>query len=841
MKPLFFLSLLLIAPLFLTAQTTSGYCINKGPRGNVWLQKVSIGAWTNNSGANEGYLNTPDSKLTLRTDTTYAVQLDLGGYPRVQDTAYWRIWVDFNGDKDFEDAGEQVLQTKSVFKSSAKTTLSLKSALVNASGKFVMRVILAKSAFSTPCGSNTTIEIEDYLLDIRSSCPTPSLTEFSIGNIRRNQATLYLKKPSKDYTYRWNLRSYSENVDSIGTFEHLDSLVLSKLTPDHEYKVRLGVFCTATQQIKWSEFVLFNTLQRITACATIDKNRLSFTQLDTNQVELKAADVDPQSSLEWRYRKIGTGDDWIYGSSPPNKALYVYGVALGVNYEFQVREFCRTLNFWGNWSESQTFSTVECVFPADNHVFINLSFFNFPNLDISFNVFDQRVYNYSYRYYFRQKGSSSWIDTISSTTRLAKIQNLAPDSTYEIAIRVYCDTNFTVFNRTITVPPACYWIKKSDINVYNLTNTTADVYVTAVSTRSSQLRYRIKGKTEYLYQPRVGFEGSARLKNLQPGTTYELSARILCADSTQQEDWSEATEFTTKDCLIPLGGDLAVVQYYGADSILLVANFFADTYENNLDYFWKYKSSQDTTWTIHYQKGNNLFLLKNLQKSSKYEVQLVVRCPGILQDSLVLSRTLVATETQCNLPADPNIMSLKSAPTQWTITTNIPRDYAFEIRYRVINSGAYKAYSGVLPSGYSIGFGAPQQFLYEIQIRLVCPNGNISPWSETVKPLPFTQPDLPELSIEPLQAANAAKLKISPNPNSGQFSILFPAEMEPQPEAKLEILNTAGQRIWSLKTSIDPAQTLPIDLSRQTPGLYILRIQAGQKVYTERIMIASNR
>lgn len=841
MKPIFFLCLLLIAPLFLMAQTTSGYCVNKGPRGNVWLQKVSIGTWVSNSSANGGYLYNPASKLALRTDTTYAVQLDLGGYPRVQDTAYWRIWVDFNGDKDFEDDGEQVLQTKSVFKSSAKTTLALKSALVNASGKFMMRVILAKSAFSAPCGSNTTIEIEDYLLDIRSSCPTPSPTDFSIGNIRRHQATLYLKKPSKDYTYRWNLRSYSENVDSIGTFEHLDSLVLSKLTPDHEYKVRLGVFCAATQQIKWSEFVLFNTLQRITDCATIDKNRLSFTQLDTNQVELKAADVDSQSFLEWRYRKIGTGEEWRYGSSPPNKALFVYGVSLGANYEFQVREFCRTLNFWGNWSESQTFSTVECLFPADNHVFINLSFYNFPNLDISFNVFDQRVYNYSYRYYFRQKGSSSWIDTISSTTRLAKIQNLAPDSTYELAIRVYCDTNYTVFNRVITVPPACYLIKKSNINVYNLTNTTADVYVTAVSTRTSQLRYRIKGETEYLYQPKVGFEGSARLKDLQPGTTYELSARILCADSTQQEDWSEATEFTTKDCLIPLGGDLAVVQYYGADSIQLVANFFADTYENNLDYFWKYKTSQDTSWTIHYQKGDNRFLLKNLQKGLKYEVQLVVRCPGIMQDSLVLSRTLVATETQCNLPADPKIMNIKSAPTQLTVTANIPRDYAFEIRFRVINSGAYKAYSGVLPAGYAVGFGSPQQFLYEIQIRLVCPNGNISPWSETVNPLPFTQPDLTELSIEPLEATKTAKLKISPNPSSGRLSILFPAEMEPQPEANLEILNTAGQRIWSLKTSLAPAQTLPIDLNRPTPGLYILRIQAGQKVYTERIMIGSNR
>ena len=185
MKPLFFLSFLLIFPMLMTAQSTSGYCINKGPRGNVWLQKVSIGAWISNSSANEGYLYNPTSKLTLRTDTTYAVQLDLGGYPRVQDTAYWRIWIDFNGDKDFEDAGEQVLQTKSLHKSSAKTTLALKGTLVSASDKFLMRVILSKAAFSAPCGSNTTIEIEDYLVDIQSSCPTPSVTDFSIGKKKK--------------------------------------------------------------------------------------------------------------------------------------------------------------------------------------------------------------------------------------------------------------------------------------------------------------------------------------------------------------------------------------------------------------------------------------------------------------------------------------------------------------------------------------------------------------------------------------------------------------------------------------------------------------------------------
>jgi hypothetical protein len=836
MKQLYFLSLCLVwTSLALQAQTNSGYCINKGPRSNVWLQKVNIGIWTNSTGANEGYLNTPDSKLTLRTDTTYAVQLDLGGYPRVQDTAYWRIWIDFNGDKDFEDAGEQVLQTKSIFKSSAKTTLALKSASVNTSGKFLMRVILSRTAFSSPCGGNNTIEIEDYGIEVRTQriCAAPTAEQFSIQKVGINQATVYFDGLG-DATYQLELRGPSNPTTNTFVLLNKDSISLNNLSPERAYELRLGIKCE-TGEIKWSVIKSFTTLKSIgTACTAIPKEQIIFTQLDIGHVKFKLNDnFSAAQFLGWRYRKAGEGNTWLNIDVQIDDEPRVLGLVVGETYEVQVRQRCGESGEWSDWSASLPFYTLECALPSENNVFINMEFYNFPDLHVSFNVFGQRNYDYSYRFYYRKQGSTTWIDTIRTTTRTTEIANLTPDSTYEVRIEIYCGKDYKTFFRTITAPSEYFLIERKDLKVENITNTTVLVYVLSVNSRTCQYRYRVKGGTAYTFRSVAGFNGSLKLEYLQPNTTYEISARIICGDPSQQANWSDTLEFTTKGCLIPQDGDLAVVKYYAVDSVLLSANYFTNDFDRGLDYFWQYKQENDSQWRTQHQRGNQLFLLKGLERDAKYQLRVTVKCPNSSEDSLLLTRTLVAS-TACNLAPDTSFLNIEQTPTQWDITATIPRGYSYQIRYRYAGNAVFIQQSRELPYNYFIGFGFPQ-VTYEIQFRIICPNGNASPWSETISTKtrrPFAPDGVTQLALLP--KAEVKQLQISPNPSTGRFQLDLPIEDETAQQGVIEVFNLAGQKVLSQK--VDGYGT-SLDLSNQANGLYFVRVFAGNQSFTERILL----
>lgn len=834
MKPLFFLSLLLLIPLFSTAQNDNGYCLNKGPRSNVWLQKVSIGTWTNSSGANSGYLNTPDSKLSLHTDTSYAVQLDLGGYPRVQDTAFWRIWVDFNGDKDFEDAGEQVLQAKSMFKSSAKTTLALKSTLVNASGKFQMRVILSKTAFSGPCGGNNTLEIEDYGIEVRTQriCSTPTADQFSVQKVGINHATVYFSGVLTQ-AYQLELRSASSPYASTFVLGNVDSLAFVSLTPNHTYELRLGIRCESGE-IKWSAVKTFTTLSPPpAACTAIPKDKISFTQIDIGHVRIKIDENYPLEKVTWRYRKVGDGNNWLYTGGPTDREINILGMVVGENYEVQVRKRCGDSEELSEWSESIRVYTVDCVLPGDKNVFINMQFYNYPDLHVSFNVFDIRDYDYSYRFYYRKKGSSTWIDTIRTTTRTTEIANLSPDSTYEVRVEIYCGQDFRTFFRTITAPSECFLIERKDMTVENVTHTSAQLYTFSVNSRTSQYRYRVKGTTAYTSRGVAGFNGSLKLKDLQPNTTYEVSVRIICGDPSRQADWSDTLEFTTKGCLIPENGDLAVVKYYGADSILLSANYLTNDFDRGLDYFWQYKQENESQWTTQHQRGNQLFLLKDLKRDAKYQVRVTVKCPNSSEDSLLLTRTLVAS-TACNFAPDTSLFNIIQSPTTLNVSAVIPRGYFYQIRNRILGTLVFNQISVELPYNYTVSFGLPQ-LTREIQYRIICPNGNVSPWSETIrtnKSRPFAPDGVAQLDLLPKVVVK--QLQISPNPSTGRFQLDLPIENETAQQGVIEVFNLAGQKVLSQK--MDGYNT-SLDLSNQANGLYFVRVFAGKQSFTERILL----
>ena len=230
---------------------------------------------------------------------THHAQLAIGGYPRVQDSTYCRIWIDLNRDKDFEDEGEQIMQTKSVYKGLAKGTVKLPR--IFDAGAYVMRISLSKGKFSSACGDNgsTAIETEDYLLQVNPTyrCATPVVQNIRVQNIKYNRAILFAVgiKASK---YNWYLEridgSYAQKYTSLG----VDSFQLENLQDDVNYKIRLQIECEQGES-RWSDFVFFKTLSKKTDCTTLGKSDISIVQTTVYNAEVQCRESRIQQ-IEWR-------------------------------------------------------------------------------------------------------------------------------------------------------------------------------------------------------------------------------------------------------------------------------------------------------------------------------------------------------------------------------------------------------------------------------------------------------------------------------------------------------------------------------------------------------------
>jgi hypothetical protein len=79
-----------------------------------------------------------------------------------------------------------------------------------------------------------------------------------------------------------------------------------------------------------------------------------------------------------------------------------------------------------------------------------------------------------------------------------------------------------------------------------------------------------------------------------------------------------------------------------------------------------------------------------------------------------------------------------------------------------------------------------------------------------------------------------------PNPNAGDFTVEMQADVMPGEVVTMDLINIAGQVVYT----ITPAQTngyvrQNINLDSSTsPGMYIVRINAGKKFYTNKILVA---
>jgi murein tripeptide amidase MpaA len=149
---------------FATAIQTTTYCANKGNNVSFfWVDYFKLGTITRTSGADAGYYNGTASVTNLTRGTANTVSFS-PGYTSTVYRVYWRVWIDYNKDGDFVDAGEQIVSQSTTGAGIYNANFTVPAAALT--GQTRIRVSMKYGAYSTSCETFTYGEVEDYTVNI---------------------------------------------------------------------------------------------------------------------------------------------------------------------------------------------------------------------------------------------------------------------------------------------------------------------------------------------------------------------------------------------------------------------------------------------------------------------------------------------------------------------------------------------------------------------------------------------------------------------------------------------------------------------------------------------------
>ncbi len=149
----------------LTSAPPVSYCASQGNNSNFeWIERIQFAGIDNTSGNNGGYADFTGQSTIVTAGGTASITL-VPGFSGTTYTEYWRVWIDYNQDGDFDDAGELFGQGNGT--GTLSGTLNISSSALE--GPTRMRVAMKYNAYPTPCETFTYGEVEDYTVVISAS------------------------------------------------------------------------------------------------------------------------------------------------------------------------------------------------------------------------------------------------------------------------------------------------------------------------------------------------------------------------------------------------------------------------------------------------------------------------------------------------------------------------------------------------------------------------------------------------------------------------------------------------------------------------------------------------
>jgi hypothetical protein len=146
---------------FTTLDNTSNYCPSASTNVNdEFISRVELNTIDNTS-ADQFYSDFTDISTVVRKGTQYTITITPTWTGTVYNEAY-SVWIDYNNDKDFDDAGEQVYTQAPTQNTTVSGVFTIPTSAVET--KTRMRVSMKWNDVPDPCETFTYGEVEDYTI-----------------------------------------------------------------------------------------------------------------------------------------------------------------------------------------------------------------------------------------------------------------------------------------------------------------------------------------------------------------------------------------------------------------------------------------------------------------------------------------------------------------------------------------------------------------------------------------------------------------------------------------------------------------------------------------------------
>jgi len=230
-----------------------GYCATKGNNANYeWIDLVRLGSIDNTTGNDGGYADYTSMSTDLAASTQYTIYIS-AGFSSSSYTEFWHIWIDYNRDGDFNDAGEEVASGSS--NSSATLSAAFTTPATMSSGTTMMRVTMKYNSAATSCETFTYGEVEDYAVNLGT--------------------TTYAAKSSNSFN--------TEKLDS-----ELPSYTLYPIPARDFVNLKMSVIDNVN-------VIVYNSVGKIVKSEILNGNKLNISDLKTGVYTIKINDGNKQT------------------------------------------------------------------------------------------------------------------------------------------------------------------------------------------------------------------------------------------------------------------------------------------------------------------------------------------------------------------------------------------------------------------------------------------------------------------------------------------------------------------------------------------------------------------
>ncbi|MFK8007476.1 MAG: S8 family serine peptidase [Saprospiraceae bacterium] len=240
------------------------YCeIESGGATLEWIANVTFHTLNNSTASDGGYADFSDLADTeIEAGETYEISVS-PGYSGSNFLEYFRAWIDYNQDGDFDDDGETILAPSDDVNTTVTNNVTIPTNAI--SGSTRMRVLMrwggANISNPQPCEDIDFGEIEDYCISIIGGSGIPCSTTNMIDTTQVNLNSLNIAWEAPPTNYESFLIEYRKEGAMIWDTKESENLeeLISDLEKCNSYEFRIQTICDSITLSDFSDIFIFNT------------------------------------------------------------------------------------------------------------------------------------------------------------------------------------------------------------------------------------------------------------------------------------------------------------------------------------------------------------------------------------------------------------------------------------------------------------------------------------------------------------------------------------------------------------------------------------------------------